>query len=200
MPGWGYYRPSMRVVLDPDDVTRGLRRVAGEIVERHRGAKDLVIVGVRRGGETVARELARLLGELEEREIPVGSVDITLYRDDAATALPNPRIGPSAIPCALEGKTVVLVDDVVYTGRTIRAALDALLDYGRPHRIELAALVDRGGRELPIQPDYLVRRIDVGPGERVDVIAREHGLSAIVQPTSAPSIPPPPPPAPSRTP
>jgi pyrimidine operon attenuation protein/uracil phosphoribosyltransferase len=186
----GYDRPSMRVVLDPDDVTRGLRRVAGEIVERHRGAGDLVIVGVRRGGETLARELGRLLGDLEQRDIPVGSVDITLYRDDAATALPNPRIGPSAIPCALEGKTVVLVDDVVYTGRTIRAALDALLDYGRPQRIELAALVDRGGRELPIQPDYLVRRIEVAANERVDVITGDNGLSAIVQPANAPSIPP----------
>lgn len=132
----------MRVVLDPDGVTRGLRRVAGEIVERHRGAEDLVIVGVRRGGERVAQALVGFLGALEDWEIPLGSVDITLYRDDAATALPNPRIGPSTIPCALEGKTVVLVDDVVYTGRTIRAALDALLDYGRPRRIELMALVD----------------------------------------------------------
>jgi len=117
-------------------------------------------------------------------------VDITLYRDDAATALPNPRIGPSTMPCSLEGKTVVLVDDVVYTGRTIRAALDALLDYGRPRRIELAALVDRGGRELPIQPDYVVREIDVTDSERVDVVASPNGLSAVVQPESAPSIPP----------
>jgi pyrimidine operon attenuation protein/uracil phosphoribosyltransferase len=180
----------MRVVLDPDGVTRGLRRVAGQIVERHRGADDLVIVGVRRGGETVARELVRFLRDLEQKDIPFGSVDITLYRDDAATALPNPRIGPSVIPCALEGKTVVLVDDVLYTGRTIRAALDALLDYGRPHRIELAALIDRGGRELPIQPDYLVRRIEVGLNERVDVIEVTDGLSAIVQAVGAPSIPP----------
>jgi pyrimidine operon attenuation protein / uracil phosphoribosyltransferase len=180
----------MRVVLDPDGVTRGLRRVAGEIVERHRGAEDLVIVGVRRGGETVARELVRFLRDLEQRDIPVGSVDITLYRDDAATALPNPRIGPSVMPCPLEGKTVVLVDDVLYTGRTIRAALDALLDYGRPHRIELAALVDRGGRELPIQPDYVVRRIEVTTNERVDVIEEKDGLSAVVQSVNAPSIPP----------
>jgi len=180
----------MRVVLDPDGVTRGLRRVAGEILERHHGAHDVVIVGVRRGGETVAEELVRHLRDQEARDVPVGSVDITLYRDDAATALPNPRIGPSHIPCALEGKTVVLVDDVVYTGRTIRAALDALLDYGRPRRIELMALVDRGGRELPIQPDYVVKRIEVGATERVDVVSRDDGLAAIVQAANAPSIPP----------
>ena len=180
----------MRVVLDAADVTRGLRRVAGEIVERNRGSQNLVVVGVRRGGVLVAHELVRWIREIDGHEVPEGSVDITLYRDDAATALPNPRIGPSTMPCSLEGKTVVLVDDVVYTGRTIRAALDALLDYGRPRRIELAALVDRGGRELPIQPDYVVREIDVTDSERVDVVASPNGLSAVVQPESAPSIPP----------
>src|SRR5438128_3624079 len=108
----------MRVVLDPDDVARGIRRVAGEIVEHHRGSENLVIVGVRRGGVVVARELLRFLREIEGRDVPVGSVDITLYRDDAATALPNPRIGPSTMPGRLEGTNVVLVDDVIYTGRT----------------------------------------------------------------------------------
>lgn len=180
----------MRVLLDPDSVTRGLRRVAGEIVERHRGTEGLVIIGVRRGGIAVARELVRLLRELEGREIPVGTVDITLYRDDAATALPNPRIGPSAVPVSLDGKNVVLVDDVVYTGRTIRAALDALMDYGRPRRIELAALVDRGGRELPVQPDYVVRTVDVTPSERIDVVDGVDGIRALVLPGSAPSTPP----------
>jgi pyrimidine operon attenuation protein/uracil phosphoribosyltransferase len=180
----------MRVVLDAADVTRGLRRVAGEIVERNRGSQDLVVVGVRRGGVTVAHELVRWIREIDGREVPEGTVDITLYRDDAATALPNPRIGPSSIPCSLEGKTVVLVDDVVYTGRTIRAALDALMDYGRPRRIELAALVDRRGRELPIQPDYFVRQIDVDASERVDVIVASGGISAVVQSEGAPSIPP----------
>jgi pyrimidine operon attenuation protein/uracil phosphoribosyltransferase len=180
----------MRVVLDPDAVARGLRRVAGEIVERHRGLSDLVVVGVRRGGVLVARDLVRFLEDIEKHEVPVGTVDITLYRDDAATALPNPRIGPSEIPCSLDGKTVLLVDDVVYRGRTVRAALDALLDYGRPRRIELAALVDRGGRELPIQPDYVVRSIEVQDSERVDVFEGPGGLTAAVQPINAPSIPP----------
>lgn len=180
----------MRVLLDADSVTRGLRRVAGEIIERHHGTDDLVIVAVRRGGIAVARELVHWLREVENREIAVGTVDITLYRDDAATALPNPRIGPSDIPVTLDKKSVILVDDVVYTGRTIRAALDALMDYGRPRRIELAALIDRGGRELPVQPNYCVRTVEVADDERVDVIEDARGLQAIVLPTSAPSSPP----------
>ena len=180
----------MRVVLEPEDVVRGLRRVAGEILERHRGSEGLVVVGIRRGGELVARELVERLREIEGRDVPMGSIDITMYRDDAATALPNPRIGPSAMPSNLADSTVILVDDVLYTGRTIRAALDALLDYGRPRRIELAVLVDRGGRELPIQPTYVVRRLELAANERIDVLDRTEGLLAILQPANAPTIPP----------
>jgi len=183
----------MRVLLDSDAVARGLRRVAGEIVERHRGTENLVLIGVRRGGVPLAREIARWIRELEGRDVLVGSVDITLYRDDAATALPNPRIGPSEVPTTLEKKPVILVDDVVFTGRTVRAAIDALMDYGRPLRIELAALVDRGGRELPIQPDYVVLSArDVGASDRVDVLDDEQGIRAVVRPQSSPSTPPPP--------
>jgi pyrimidine operon attenuation protein/uracil phosphoribosyltransferase len=182
----------MRVLLDSDGVSRGLRRVAGEIVERHRGTEGLVLIGVRRGGVPLARELARWIKELEGHDVPVGSVDITLYRDDAATALPNPRIGPSEVPCTLDAKRVVIVDDVVFTGRTIRAAIDALMDYGRPRRIELAALVDRGGRELPIQPDYFVTSVQVTDADRVDVIEDGAGLRAEVRPVGSPSTPPPP--------
>jgi pyrimidine operon attenuation protein / uracil phosphoribosyltransferase len=181
----------MRVLLDSDGVLRGLRRVAGEIVERHRGAEGLVLIGVRRGGVPLANEVARFIRELEGIDVPVGSVDITLYRDDAATALPNPRIGPSQVPTSLENKRVVVVDDVVYTGRTIRAAIDALMDYGRPRRIELAALVDRGGRELPIQPDYVVLEANVGDSDRVDVIQDSAGIRALVSPAGSPSVPPP---------
>ena len=180
----------MRELIDSEGVSRGLRRVAGQIVERQRGAEGLVLIGVRRGGEPLAREIGRWIHELESRDVPVGSVDITLYRDDSATALPNPRIGPSQIPCSLQGKRVVLVDDVVFTGRTIRAAIDALMDYGRPERIELAALVDRGGRELPIQPDYVVLSTEVGPLDRIDVLERPDGIVVVLRPVGSPSTAP----------
>lgn len=185
----------MRVLLDAESVARGLRRVAGEIVERHGGVEDLILIGVRRGGIPVARELLRWLRELERREVPFGTVDITLYRDDAATALPNPRIGASEVPVGLDGRRVVLVDDVLYTGRTVRAAIDALMDYGRPRRIELAVLVERPGRELPIQANYCVRSVEVGADERVDVLDDGGGVRAVAQPLSAPSVPPPGPPS-----
>jgi pyrimidine operon attenuation protein/uracil phosphoribosyltransferase len=180
----------MRVLLDSESVTRGLRRVAGEIVERHGGVEDLVLIGIRRGGISVARELLRWLRELERRDVPFGTLDITLYRDDAATALPNPRIGPSEVPLSLDGRRVVLVDDVLYTGRTVRAAIDALMDYGRPQRIELAVLVERSGRELPIRADYSVRSVELEPDERVDVLDDGGGVRAVVQPVTAPSLPP----------
>ncbi len=183
----------MRTLLDPESVARGLRRMAGEIVERHRGAPDLVLVAVRRGGIAVARALATWLEELEGQHVPLGSVDITLYRDDASTALPNPRIGPSEIPVSLDGKHVILVDDVLFTGRTIRAAIDAVMDYGRPRLIELAVLVDRNGRELPIQASYSLKVETVQSNERVDVFEDASGLSALVQSSSAPTIPPGPP-------
>ena len=180
----------MREILDAASVTRGLRRVAGEILERHKSSSNLVLIGVRRGGVPLCQELVRWMRELEGMDVLTGTVDITLYRDDAASALPNPRIGPSEIPCSLEGKRVVLVDDVCFTGRTVRAAIDAVMDYGRPRRIELAVLIDRGGRELPIQPDYCVRQVEVEDAERVDVIAEGGGLRAVVQSSDAPSVPP----------
>lgn len=181
----------MRELLDAESVDRGLRRVAGEILERHRASRDLVLVGVRRGGVPLAQSIQGWIQKLEGYRTALGSVDITLYRDDAATALSNPRIGPSDIPVSLDGKRVVLVDDVIYTGRTIRAALDALLDYGRPSSIELAALVDRGGRELPIQPDYLVRSVQVSPSERVDVLpSSAESWVVLARPYSTPSLAP----------
>lgn len=180
----------MQVLLDADSVERSLRRMAGEIAERTRGSADLVLVGIRRGGIPLARTLAARLRELESVEVPLGSVDITFYRDDAATRLPNPRIGPSEIPGSLDGRHVVLVDDVLFTGRTVRAALDALLDYGRPRRVELLVLVERDGRELPIRADYAGKSVELGSDERVDVVEIDGRLSAIVQPAGAPSLPP----------
>src|SRR5687767_3132330 len=135
----------MRVLVDAEAVARGLRRVAVEILERHRGTSGLMLVGVRRGGIDIAAAIRSHIRELEGHEIPMGSVDITFYRDDAATALPNPRIGPSEMPGPVDEARIILVDDVLFTGRTIRAAIDAIMDYGRPACIELAVLVDRGG-------------------------------------------------------
>ena len=166
----------MRSVLGADEIARALRRLTGEIAERTKGARGVTLVGIRRGGVPLARRIAGLLKEVEGLDVPLGAVDITLYRDDAATALPNPRIGRSELPLSLEGHPVILVDDVLFTGRTIRAAIDALLDHGRPDAIQLAVLVDRGHRELPIQPDYVGRTITTKRDERVDVqLDREGG-------------------------
>ncbi len=179
----------MRVLLDAASVKRGLIRVAGQIAERHHGSTELVLVGIRRGGVAVAERLRTCLERIEPGEVPVGTVDITLYRDDAASALPNPRIGPSEIPVSLNGRRVVLVDDVVGTGRTVRAALDALLDFGRPRSVELMAVVDRGGRELPIQPDYCVHVAHVAAEERIDVMEEGTELIAVVRSFEAVSSP-----------
>ena len=180
----------MRELLDPESVDRGLRRVAGEILERHSDVSDLVLIGIRRGGVPLAEKISLWIRLLEGSVPATGHVDITLYRDDAATAMPNPRIGPSNIPVLLDRRVVVLVDDVLYTGRTIRAALDALLDYGRPRRIELAVLVDRGGRELPIQPDYVVRVVNVAVDERVDVRTIAGQTTVVASPMNSPTMPP----------
>jgi pyrimidine operon attenuation protein/uracil phosphoribosyltransferase len=158
-----------KLLVDAQTVTAGLNRIAEQIADRALPGEPLALVGIRRGGEPIAERLAVLLGEQTGQTPELGSVDITLYRDDAATALPNPLIGPSHIPFDVAGRRIVLVDDVLYTGRTIRAAFDALLDYGRPRRIELAVIVDRGGRELPIQPDYFIAKVEVPPADRVEV-------------------------------
>jgi pyrimidine operon attenuation protein/uracil phosphoribosyltransferase len=160
----------MRSVLGAEEIARALRRLTGEIAERTKGARGVTLVGIRRGGVPLAARIRGLLKEVEGLDVPVGTVDITLYRDDAATALPNPRIGRSELPLSLEGNTVILVDDVLFTGRTIRAAIDALFDCGRPAAIQLAVLIDRGHRELPIQADYVGRQITTKREEIVDVL------------------------------
>src|SRR5882672_12948012 len=170
----------MRVLIDAETAGRGIRRMAGEMVERAGGAGKLALVGICRGGVPLAAKLALHIEELEGVKVPVGSIDITLYRDDASMALPKPQIGRTEIPFEVGGHRIVLVDDVLYTGRTVRAALDALLDYGRPQKIELAVLVDRGGRELPIQPDFVVKVSEVGPSDRIDVVADDAGMQAVL--------------------
>jgi len=168
------------VLLDPQAIALSLRRMAAEIAERGRRAPSSrgdvpIIVGIRRGGDPLAKRLAAFVGELTGETPKVGAVDVTLYRDDAATALPNPRIGPSRIPVAIDGRRVILVDDVLHTGRTIRAALDALLDFGRPRAVELAVLIDRGGRELPIAATYVGLEVDLAKGKRVEVMVKKKG-------------------------
>lgn len=165
--------PSRSTLLDERAIARALTRMASELLERCHGGSDVLLVGIQRRGVQLAQRLARLVEELEGRPIPTGKLDITLYRDDLQAVGPRPVIGETLLPVDLDGRTVVIVDDVLYTGRTIRAALDELADFGRPRRILLCVLVDRGGRELPIQPDIVGLRQTTGPVERVDVLVQE---------------------------
>jgi pyrimidine operon attenuation protein/uracil phosphoribosyltransferase len=160
-------------LLDARAIVRTLRRMADEIVEANNGTDDLVLVGIQRRGVQLAARLVSTLREREGVEVLQGALDITLYRDDLQTVGPRPVVGPTHIPWAIDGKRLVIVDDVLYTGRTVRAALDELADFGRPARIMLAVLIDRGGRELPIHADVVGKKVDVPPGQRVDVLVRE---------------------------
>lgn len=170
----------MREILESKQALEGLERIAGEMIARSDGGKSLALVGIRKGGVPVAEHLAKRILERTGLQVPMGSVDITLYRDDGPEPLPMPHIGRSDVVFEVANLRIVLVDDVLMTGRTVRAALHALLDYGRPKAIELAVLVDRGGRELPIQPDYVVQRVNVSPTAHVEVLA-EQGFRAVVQ-------------------
>jgi len=161
------------LVLDARAMTRALQRMAVEIVEQAHGRDDLVLIGIQRRGVELAERIAKLIEKEEGGEIPRGALDITLYRDDLETVGPKPVIGETHIPGDLTDKHVVIVDDVLYTGRTIRAALDELADFGRPKRISLCVLVDRGGRELPIQADIVGKAVKTASGERVDVLVEE---------------------------
>ncbi len=164
-----------RVVLDRDDLRRTLLRIAHEIVEKNPGAQALAVVGIHTRGAILARRLHALVGELTGSEIPLGDLDISFYRDDIPGRDPGaqPVVHSSHLDFDLEGRTIVLVDDVLYTGRTVRAAIDALFDYGRPERVQLAVLADRGHRELPIRPDYVGKNLPTGRGERVFVRLEE---------------------------
>jgi pyrimidine operon attenuation protein / uracil phosphoribosyltransferase len=160
-------------VLDARAMDRTLRRMAEEIVELNEGTDDLVIVGIQRRGVPLAERLAKIINEREGAEVPRGALDITLYRDDLQTVGPRPVVGATHLPMSIDGKRVVIVDDVLYTGRTVRAALDELADFGRPARIALAVLVDRGWRELPIHTDVVGKRVETARTERVDVLVKE---------------------------
>jgi pyrimidine operon attenuation protein/uracil phosphoribosyltransferase len=165
--------PSVTRLLDGPAMAETLQRMAGEIVEHCGGTEGLVLVGIQRRGVELAARLAKLIERSQGVAVPLGKLDITLYRDDLSAIGPRPRVGETSLPGETAGRTVVLVDDVLYTGRTIRAALDELADFGRPRRILLAVLVDRGGRELPIQPDVAGLVLRTTLDDRVDVAVQE---------------------------
>jgi pyrimidine operon attenuation protein/uracil phosphoribosyltransferase len=164
-----------KVVLDRDDLRRTLVRIAHEIIEKNPGASDLAIVGIHTRGALLAKRLHALVGELSGSDVPLGDLDISFYRDDVNGRRPtaHPVVHASHLDFDLEGRTIVLVDDVLYTGRTVRAAIEALFDYGRPGRVQLAVLVDRGHRELPIRPDYVGKNLPTSREERVYVRVEE---------------------------
>ncbi len=162
-----------RQIMSSEEVQRALRRIAHEIIERNGGAQGTALVGIRARGVPLAHRLAQVIAESEATQVPVGALDITLYRDDIAIRADHPVVRRTEIPFDIEGLTVVLVDDVLYTGRTIRAAMDALMDLGRPRRIQLAVLVDRGHRELPIQADFVGKHVPTARDEEVVVRVEE---------------------------
>ena len=157
------------VILDSPGIKRAMTRISHEILERNKGLNDVALIGIRSGGDLLAAELALVLEEIEGTKPALGTVDITLYRDDVGSKGFIP-VGKTDIPFSLEGKKVVLVDDVLYTGRTIRAAMDALMDHGRPTCIQLAVLIDRGHRELPIRADFVGRNVPTSRKENVQVL------------------------------
>ena len=164
-----------RVILNSVEISRALTRIAHEILEKNKGAKEIALVGIRTGGVYLAQRLVRKIQEIEGENAPVGELDITLYRDDLATRKEHPTIQKTDIPFDLNHRKVILVDDVLFTGRTIRAAMDSLIDLGRPKQIQLAVLVDRGHRELPIRADFVGKNLPTGRDEKVEVLLEEMG-------------------------
>ena len=160
-------------VMDGENIRRALYRLSHEITERNKGVADLVIIGIRTRGVPLAQRLAKLIGEHEKTAVPVGTLDITFYRDDLTLISPQPILHRTDVPFDINGLKVVLVDDVLYTGRTVRAALDALMDLGRPSMIQLAVLIDRGHRELPIRADYIGKNVPTSKREVIQVKLEE---------------------------
>lgn len=173
-------------ILSARDIERSLSRIALQILEHNRAVEDLAIIGIHTGGVSLANRVAALIEKRENITLLNGNLDITLYRDDWSLASQNPIVKKTDIPFSVEGKTVILVDDVLFTGRTIRAALDAIMDFGRPYSIQLAVLVDRGGRELPIQADYVGKTLIVSSTEHIHVRLRESaGVDEVILTSAA---------------
>ncbi len=166
----------MKELLNKKDIERILSRIAHEIIEKNKGTEGLCLVGIQRGGVHIAVRLASKIRDIEHEEIAVGSLDISLYRDDLGIRKRHPIVRKTSIPCNISEKKIILVDDVLYTGRSIRAAMDALMDYGRPAQIQLAVLIDRGHRELPIRPDFVGKNIPTSRSENIEVQFEEDGF------------------------
>ena len=168
-------RQQERLVMESGDMARAITRIAHEILERNKGVKDLGLVGIRTGGVHLAHRLARRIQDIEGAAGPIGELDITLYRDDLALRKEQPVLRMTSVPFDISGKIIVLVDDVLFTGRTIRAAMDGLIDLGRPAEIQLAVLVDRGHRQLPIKATYIGKNIPTSREENIQVLLEEAG-------------------------
>ncbi len=164
-----------RVILNSNEISRALTRISHEILERNKGPKDLILIGIQTGGVYLAQRLSSQIEKIEGDPLPVGALDITLYRDDLANRSAYPTLKKTDIPFDMTDHKVILVDDVLYTGRTIRAALDSLIDLGRPREIQLAVLIDRGHRELPIRADYVGKNLPTAFEEKVKVFLEETG-------------------------
>lgn len=163
----------MAKLMDKDEIRRSLLRLSHQILEKNREIEDLVVIGIHRRGVTLAERISKMIEEIKGKKLPTGTLDITLYRDDLTRIAYQPVVRNTNILFPIDDKKVVLVDDVLYTGRTVRAAIDALIDFGRPKKIELVVLIDRGHRELPIRADYVGKNIPTSPGEMVEVKVEE---------------------------
>src|SRR3989338_2408030 len=163
----------MNQILSAEEMNRAITRISHEILEKNKGAERLVLIGIRTGGAVLANRFQNQIGSIEGKKIPLGLLDITLYRDDLTEIASQPNVGETEINFDVDGKKVLLIDDVLFTGRTIRCALDALIDFGRPESIQLAVLIDRGHRELPIKPDYVGKNIPTSKNEKVVVKFKE---------------------------
>ena len=168
-------RQQERLVMESGDMARAMTRIAHEILERNKGVKDLALVSIRTGGVHLAHRLVRRIQDIEGAAVPIGELDITLYRDDLALRKEQPVLRRTSVPFDISGKIIVLVDDVLFTGRTIRAAIDGLIDLGRPAEIQLAVLVDRGHRQLPIKATYIGKNIPTSREENIHVLLEEAG-------------------------
>jgi len=171
----------IKFIQDNDEIDKSLKRIAYEILEKNKNGKDLVLIGIKKRGVTLAKRLSSKIKEIGGIEIPIGALDINLYRDDLSEVASQPVLRKTEVPFTVREKKVILVDDVLYTGRTIRAALDAIIDLGRPRVIQLAVLLDRGHRELPIRADYVGKNVPTSKGELVEVkLMEDDGIDEVI--------------------